>query len=53
MTHRVLLVKPRKPTLSIGLGSGFSPDRSCAVGAIIACALGIGGLGAVGATATH
>lgn len=53
MTHRVLLVKLRKPTLGIDLGSGLSPDSSCAVGAIIARALGIGALGAMGATATH
>ena len=53
MTHRVLLVKPRKPTLGIDLGSGLSPDSSCAVGAAIARALGIGALGAMGATATH
>lgn len=53
MTHRVLLVKLRKPTLGIDLGSGLSPDSSCAVGAIIARALGIGTLGALRATATH
>ena len=53
MTYRVLLVKPRKPTLGIDLGSSLSPDSSCAVGATIARALGIGALGAMGATATR
>ena len=52
-THRVLFVKPCEPTVGIDLGSGLSPDGSCAVGAGIARALGIGALGAMGATATH
>lgn len=54
LTHRVLLVKPRKPTLDIDLGSGISPDSSCAIGATIARTLGIGALRAMDvATAPH
>lgn len=53
MTHRVLLVKPCEPILGIDLGSGLSPDNSGAVGATLARALGIGALGALGATAAH
>lgn len=53
MTHRTLLVKPCESALGIDLGSGLSPDSSCAVGDTVARTLGIGDFGMMGAMATH